>query len=799
MNSLLKLIRFAFKCKGFAIINIIGLSVGITACSLITIYVKYHYSYDKQAPHPDRTYRVTYQRWRENGDRVEFASASPTIGPVVKRISPDVEVFARAFKVGGVYSYHDKVYEEEMAFQGESALFDILGFDMIEGNPNNCLDLPNQVVLSKTLSHKYFGDQSPIGKTIVMNGNNQFLITGVYGDCPPNVHFKPTLIISLATWEQTDPQLFEMGYYYSGFYTYVRLSPNANPSQVDKQIEEYIENEFGETLREYQTGLSFKLQPLSDIHLNSHFMHEIEPNYNKSSISMLEIIAWFILAIAWVNFFNLSTIVAIKRTKEIGIRKVNGATKGKLLAQLFGESAIINIVAIALSVTLLELTYSAFANIAGLPQNLAYFSKPWYLSLILIAFLVGTFSAGIYSVVNLKGNSLAETLRGNAFKGFGGMWFKKSLVTIQFAIAIALICGALSVYSQYKLLQKTDLGFVPQDLFVVKVPKVGDTTLRSKFWVFSDKANELPFIESVAYSSVIPGKPNMFNRGGIYRFGDDSNNGKNMRLTEIDYNFPRTYKITMLAGKGFSGVPAEDANNVMLNEKGAYWLGFESPEEAVGKQIVLEGESKTVTGILFDFKQLSPKVETEPQIFRFPQRFEGYFTLRLNSKPNSSLISQIEGMYQEVFPGNPFDYQFLDTYYNQQYNDDRRFGMVFTQFSILSIIITVLGLLGLSAYSAEQRKSEIGIRKVLGAKISSIIQLLFKEYILLWIIACAVAIPTVGYFLSEWLNNYAMRLQPKWWMAILPAMLVLVVAVVTVGAQSLRAATKNPVDSIKEE
>jgi putative ABC transport system permease protein len=173
--------------------------------------------------------------------------------------------------------------------------------------------------------------------------------------------------------------------------------------------------------------------------------------------------------------------------------------------------------------------------------------------------------------------------------------------------------------------------------------------------------------------------------------------------------------------------------------------------------------------------------------------------LRLNSKPNSSLISQIEGMYQEVFPGNPFDYQFLDTYYNQQYNDDRRFGMVFTQFSILSIIITVLGLLGLSAYSAEQRKSEIGIRKVLGAKISSIIQLLFKEYILLWIIACAVAIPTVGYFLSEWLNNYAMRLQPKWWMAILPAMLVLVVAVVTVGAQSLRAATKNPVDSIKEE
>lgn len=799
MKSLLRSIRFAFKRRAFATINIVGLSVGITACLLITIYVKYHRSYDRLAPYPDRTYRVTYQRWTENGDRVEFASASPTIGPVMKRTIPEVETFARAYKVGGVFSFHDKVFEEEMAFQGESALFDILGIKMLHGNPSNCLDLPNQVVISKTLSHKYFGDTNPLGKTIVLNGNAQYEITGVYEDCPPNVHFKPTLIISLATWIQNSPQLFEMGYYYSGFYTYVRIMPNSSAADVDKRIEEYIESELGETLREYKTGLSFKLQPLTDIHLNSHFMHEIEANNHKSSISMLEIIAWFILAIAWVNFFNLSTIIAIKRTKEIGIRKVNGATRGRLLAQLIGESAVINVFAIVLSLILLKISFTSFANLAGLPQRLSYLAEPWFFLFLFVVFFIGTLSAGVYSVANLKGNSLAETLRGIVPKYYGGHSFKKGLVTVQFAIAIALIAGAISVFTQYKHLQSVDLGFDEQNMLVVKVPKVGDNSLHSKFWVFCNQANELPFVESVAYSSVIPGKPNMFNRGGIHRYGDDSNNGKNMRLTEIDANFPKTYKIKLLAGKGFTGVPAEDANNVMLNEKGALWLGFESPDDAVGKQIVLEGLPKTVVGILYDFKQLSPKVETEPQIFRFPQRFDGYFTLRLLTNPSNNLISQVNGIYDDVFPGNPFDYLFLDTYYQQQYNDDKRFSMVFTLFSVLSIIITVLGLLGLSAYSAEQRKREIGIRKVLGAKVESIVKLLFADYIILWVIACVLAIPSVWYFLSNWLNNFAIRIQPQWWMAFIPAAIVLLVALITVGIQSLRAAHLNPVESIKEE
>lgn len=799
MKKILLASRFIFKRKGFAFINIFGLALGITACLLITLYVKYHKSYDLQAPYPERTYRVTYQRWAEGGDRVEFASASPTIGPAMKERFPEVEKFARAFKQGGVFTYQDQVFEEEMAFYGESNLFEILGFEMIKGNPNSCLDLPNQIVLSQTIAYKYFGNENPLGKTMVWNGRHNLEVTGVYKDCPPNIHFKPTLFVSMATWEKRTPQLFQQGWYNSGFYTYVRLQEGTFQNKIDNRIEEFIENEFGETLREYNMWLSFRLQPITDIHLTSKYMHEIETNNDKTSIALLEIVAWFILIIAWVNFFNLSTISSLKRMKEIGIRKVNGATRKDLITQMLSESAIINLAALLLALTLLELSYPFFANIAGLPQDLTYINQPWFYFFIIVAFMIGTLSAGVYAVSGIRGNSLSATLRGMATKSKKGQFLKKTLVTIQFAIAIALITATISVYYQFQQLQSKDLGFNLHNMLVIKVPKVGNETLHGKYWVFHDMVKDLPFINGAAYSSVIPGKPNMFNRGGIYRYGEEVTNGKNMRLTEVDAQFTNVYDINLVAGEGFTGNPAEDANNVMLNLKGALWLGFKSAEDAVGEQVVLEGIPKKVVGVLVDFNQLSPKEEIEPQIFRYPQRFQGYFTLKIEENFSKESISSIEKIYSSVFPGNPFDFFFLDSYYNSQFKDDKRFGMVFALFSILSIVITVLGLLGLSAYTAQQRKREIGIRKVLGAKVTSIVQLLFYDYLILWALSSAVAIPIAWHFLNQWLNNYANKITPTWWIFTIPMLTVLLVAMVTILAQSLKAAYINPVESIKEE
>ena len=799
LNRFTTTIRFAFNRKGFAIINIFGLATGIAACLLISYYVKYHRSYDLIAPDYSNTYRVTYQRWGENGDRVEFASASPTIGPAMLKNFPGIQSFGRAYKVGGVFSQGEVVYDESNAFYGETNLLQILGFNLVKGDESDCLDIPNKVVISEKIATKYFGSTDPIGKTLKWNGRNDLEVTGVFQNRPPNVHFKVDILVSLQTWIQRTPEMFESGWFYSGFYTYVRLKENSDPKQVDKKIEEYIENEFGEVLREYKMGLSFKLQPLSDIHLASHFMHELEPNNDKKSIALLEIVAWFILVIAWVNFFNLSTIISFKRVKEIGIRKVNGAGKWNLISQLLSESALINLVAILFALLIFELSYTSFANFAGLPINFNYFQNLWLIAVLGFAFVLGTLSAGIYSISGLTGNSLSNSLKG-LYSGIkGNVFIKKGLVTFQFAIAIALLIATISVFMQHRVMQKMDIGFNLKNMLVVKVPLIGDSTLHSKYWTFEEEVSKLPRVNGVAYSSVVPGVPNMFNRGGIYRYGDDRNNGKNMRLTEIDKNFVDVYGIRMIAGEGFTGNPSEDANSVLLNLHGAKWLGFDSTDSAVGSQIVLEGMPKTVAGVIFDFNQLSPKEEIEPQIFRYPQRFQGYFTVRFQNSNAKEMLNEVKNSYLSVFPGNPFDYFFLDDFYNSQYKDDKRFGLVFLLFSFLAVVITVLGLMSLSAFSAEQRRKEIGVRKVLGATNSSVILLLFKGYFGLWLVSGLIAIPVVWYFLKEWLNGYANRMNIEWWFFAVPMIIVLLIAVVTVVFQSLKVASLNPVESIKYE
>jgi putative ABC transport system permease protein len=373
------------------------------------------------------------------------------------------------------------------------------------------------------------------------------------------------------------------------------------------------------------------------------------------------------------------------------------------------------------------------------------------------------------------------------------------LVTFQFAIAIALLAGTIGVYKQFNHMQNQNLGFKLDNMLVVKVPMVGDSTLQNRFWVFEENVRQIPSVVGVTYSSIIPGKPNMFNRGGIHRYGDDPNNGKNMRLTEVDSYYPSVYEINLVSGNGFTGNAKEDANSVMLNLRGAEWLDYKSPEEAIGTQIMLEGRPKTVVGILVDFKQLSPKEEIEPQIFRFPERYQGFFTVKLNPVSNEQTLSRVKQTYNEIFPGNPFDYFYLDEFYKNQYKHDKRFGMVFFLFSLLSMVITVLGLLGLSAYSAEQRKREIGIRKVLGATPKSILQLLFRDYLSLWFIAGALSVPVVWNLLNEWLTGFATRIETTWVIFIPPLIVVLIISIATVFSQSLKAAAMNPVESIKQE
>lgn len=799
LNYLLLVLRDFKRQPGFYLTNVFSLAIGLAACLMIAGYVRFHRSFDTQSKDYTDTYRIQYSRWGENEDRVEFASASPTIGPAIKTLFPEVVSFARAYKAEGVFFYNDKFFKEEKVFRSESAIFDILGIPVIKGNADKCLDDPTSVVITESTAQKYFGDEDPIGKIISFNKRENLEVKAVCQDLPANKHMKADIFMSLSSWITRDPQLFTDGWFYSGFFTYVRFLPGTNSEKINEGIASYLEKEFGKDLKEYKMGMSFRLQPLKDIHLNSHFMHELEANGNKSSVDLLAIVGWFILIIAWVNFFNLTTISSIRKQKEIAIRKTNGARRFQLLTQLLVWSATINLAAVCFALVIFELSNPLFSRFTGIPADAPVWTSSWFYILVAVAFVTGTLSAGIYSVTGVYSAAIVNVLKGNKNNSTRGLIMKKGLVTIQFAIGIALIAATIGVSLQYRYLNKQEPGFNLDNIIVVNAPLVGDSTLVQKYKTFVDRADNLTGVEGCAFSSVIPGQSNMFNRGGIYRYGTDEKDSKNYRVTEASHAFFDTYQIPFITGEGFTGTPSIDKYRVVVNAYAVSTLGFKKPQDAVGRKIMMEGNPYTIAGVVIDFHQRSAKEAIEPQIFRYPQRFQGKFSVNAGKRDPASIIAETEKIFREEFPDNPYNASMLKDYYNLQFEQEKQYSVVFILFSLLVIFITVLGLIGLSAYTAEQRKKEIGIRKTLGASESWLFFLVFKDYIILCVFAAIIALPVFHYQFNEWVTGFAIHIIPQWWMYILPVLLVILISIITVWIQSSRIIRYNPVDNLKYE
>jgi putative ABC transport system permease protein len=786
---------------GFYAINIAGLAIGIAACLMITHYVRFHKSYDTYQEDSHRVYRINYSRWTLDGDedRVEFASATPIIGKALLENIPEIEMQGQAFRQEGIFSYEDKFFEESKAFYAESDLLRLLGVIIKEGPKENVLDEPRTLILSESTARKYFGDQPAIGKTMYYNKTQLYEVVGIFSDIPPNSHFKADMFLSIETWKQQNPNLFQTGYIFSGFYNYIKLREETDPELVNHKAAEYVENEYGETLAANRINMGFKLQPLEDIHLHSHFMHELELNGNASSIAILEIIAWFILIIAWVNFFNLSTITSIRRLREICIRKVNGAARKQLLKQLLSESALVNLFAILIALILFEGISPYFFNFADLPTDVPVWNQSWIFIFLIFAFIAGTLSAGVYSITGIPSSKVAELIKGGSHNLARKRNIRKILVTAQFIIAIGLIASTTVIFRQYQLISKVPLGFKLNDMLVLNGPLINDSISFNKFNVMKKEVQQLPEFNGATFSSVIPGKPNMYNRGGVYIFGEEPTSGKNYRITEVDESFAKVYNIKLIAGEDFTGYNDIDREKILVNASAARFMGFSPIEEALGKRIVLEQEILTISGIINDFHQLSPKEKLEPQIFRIPRRHRGYLTIDMSGTEPESAIKKMETIYQSFFPANPFAYFFLDNFYEAQNIGEKRFSVVLALFSILVILITVLGLMGLSAYTVEQRRKEIAIRKVLGAKKSDIFRTLFKDYILLWILGGLIALPLAYYFIDIWLNNFALRIQPGYLFFILPILIVIIITLSTVFIQSTKVLHMNPSESIKAD
>ena len=803
LNNYLKIAARNFlKYKTYSIINILGLAVGIATCLLILQYISFERSYDKFHKDSDRIYRLRYERISDNGGAVRFASCCP---PATKRIRgsfPEVEAIGRAVYYKASMSYEDKAFFEERLYFAEPELFDVFSFEFQKGNPAEDLKNPNVVFISASTAKKYFGNDDPVGKVLSLDKKMDFKVVGLYDDIPANSHLKFDMLFP---WKNI-LELLEDGYDdawgHTGSYTYMKLAEGTDPKVMEAKFNKIVDDEIGEELKQYEMKMLLPVQPLEEIHLTSHFMQEYEANGDKESVRFLFIIALFIIVMAWVNYINLSTSRAVNRAREVGLRKVTGASRRQLVMQLFVEAFVLNLAAVILALAALEIVKPWFSNLTGIPDDYTIWSLSWFWTAVPSVYLVGIILSGLYPVLSISSFKPVTVLKGRFSHSTQGINIRKALVSFQFTMALLLITGTIAIYEQISFMKNQDPGFNIEQTLVIKGPRVRGDNFAASNKSFKESLLKDANINRVCVATEVPGRQIYWDAGGIMRMGEDISASKNYQIVGVDYDYVDLFGLKILYGRNFSPKFPDESKSLILNETAVAWMGFEDAESAVGKKISYWGEEFTLIGVMKDFHQQSLKEEYEPHIYRFAPTGRGRLTVyavKMNTKNAGNTLDIIHAKWDEFFHGNPFEFFFLDEYYNQQYRSDEMFGKIFGMFAGLAVFITVLGIFGLAAFNASQRVKEIGIRKVLGASVAGIQLLLARDFVKLLLISFVIAIPLSYYGLNLWLRDFANRMSLNIWLFIIPLLLVSVISILTVGYHTTRAALINPVDSLRDE
>ena len=794
-------VRSIVKHKTFSAINVLGLAIGIAACLLILQYVRFEKSYDNYHPLGDRIYRVQQNRYEEGKLSTQWAAGSPGIGPLMKAQLPEVEDFAKLINRGGVISYEDMTFREDKVFHANNNVLNMFSNKVLKGKAEGALTEPNTAVITESIAKKYFGNEDPIGKLISRNKEEDYKVTAVIADPPDNTHLKYEVLLSFITYVNLTNQDANTGWYWDGFLTYLLLKPGADIKTVEAKMNSLAHKQYDPEGKNKNKIIELNLQPLKDIHLTSNFMSEVEANGDGKAVRLLLIISIFIIVIAWINYINLSTARSLERAKEVGVRKVLGSYRIQLIRQFLFESLVINFLAVVLAFLIIIATLPLFNSLTGKAVSFTLMSdSKFWLSLILI-FIAGTFLSGLYPAFVLSSFKPIEVLKGKLAKTGHGAWLRQALVITQFAASIALIIGTYSIYKQLQFMKSQALGVQVDNTLVLRGPSVSDSTYEKKLSAFKTEMLRHPSIQKVAASSEVPGNKVGWNAGGIRLVGSDPTKSNQYRVFGIDYDFISTYGLKILKGRGFDPSFGTDTSAVVFNEAAVKLLGFDKPEEAVNKRIEFWGNTFTIVGVVSNHHQESLKEAYDAYIYRLSTDANNFYSLKLHSGTAtvSGIIKLAETNWTTHFPGNPFEYFFLDDHFAAQYKADEQFGKTFALFAVLAIIIACLGLFGLASFVTTQRTKEIGIRKISGASIGAILVLLTKDFIKPVLIAFLVASPITYYLLKEWLQGYAFQTDITVWMFVLPALIIMAIALVTISIQTIKAASANPVKSLRTE
>jgi putative ABC transport system permease protein len=789
--------------KGYSGINILGLAIGIAACLLILQYVSFELGYENFHANKDRIYRVKQDRYDNGKLSTEWAGGAYAVGNSFKDAIPEIEDYVKLVGSGQVIAeINNQPIKIEKVFFASSSFFTLFTYPLVEGNGKTAFDEPYTAALSETTAKKIFGTANAVGKSMKLNRNSDYKITAVYKDAPVNTQFRPDILLSYKTFVKmvgpnNNP---ETAWLWDGCLTYLLLRKGVDPALVEKKFIPVVDKFTAADMKKYNAGVTYRLMPLTDIHLYSHFMQEPGPTGDGKTVYLLLGIAIFIVVIAWVNYINLATARAIDRAREVGIRKAIGSQRKQLIIQFLSESAVLNGIALILALLIVLAVVPSFSKLSGQELSWSLFAHADFWLALVGLFITGVLFSGIYPAFVLSGFRPIEVLKGKMMSIKQGALLRKSLVVFQFAASLFLLIGTVAVYKQIQFMRKQTLGINIDQTLVITPPVVQtDSTFLQQMTSFKETLKQQTSIQSVTVSTSIPGSTVDWNAGGIKLVGTDESTQKQYRIIGVDYDYMKGYNLKLIAGRIFSKDYGTDDKTVIFNRKGIEQLGFTKPEEALGKKIDFWGKQYTIAGVTENFHQQSLREAFEPLIFRLIPDVRGYISVKTSTQQASQTIDYVKAQWNTFFPGNTFEYFFLDDHFNEQYKADQRFGQVFGLFTALAILVACMGLFGLASFTTLQRTKEIGIRKVLGASVAGILKLLYREFATLLLVAFVVAAPVAWYTTYKWQQGYAFRNNVHWSYFLIPFITIIAIALITVSFQTIKAAIANPVKSLRTE
>jgi putative ABC transport system permease protein len=797
-NYLKVALRSLLRNKGYSLINIAGLTIGLTCCFLIMMYVINEVQFERCHVHRDRIYRVVLE-CNIGGEIMHLAPTITPAGPAILEDFPEVTDAVRLRPMTRVLINRDEErFREESFFFADSAFFNVFSHSLLSGDSNTALDEPYSVVITEDVSRKFFGDEDAIGQTLTYENQYEFKVTGVLAELSAPTQIKANMIASFSSLKTMAGIDIESWGQAGETFLYIMLADGANASELEQKLPDMLKRHTSETISQIFT---LHLQPLSRIYLHSNLMGELEPKGDVTVVYLFSAIAVVILLIACINFMNLATARSMRRAREVGMRKTLGACRSQLVGQFLGESILVTLIAIILAVIAFEMVLPSFSKFLGKEFSADIIHNIWLLPAIIGAACFVGLIAGSYPAFFLSRFRPVKTLKGGAAISSSKSMLRKSLVIFQFSTSIALIVATFVILDQLRYARNMDLGFDKEQVVVIDLD---NPLLQQQSESIKNEFLKHQKVINVTGASVIPASNNLI-KYAVRAEGINEDDIPAMQVIATDHNYAKTLGLTFVEGRDFSDEFATDATEAyILNQRAAEILKGLGWDDPIGKQFSIRAKSVErqregrIIGVVKDFHMLGVRQKIEPA-FLMIQPWVEQLAVRISTQDVPATLEYLEHAWEIYAVNTPFEYTFMDENYEKMYHSEERLSRIFASFSMLAVVIACLGLFGLAAFSAEQRTKEVGIRKVLGATVTGIVKLLSREFLVLVVIANLIAWPVAWYAMNRWLENFAYRISLSLWLFVAAGLLALMITALTVSFQAIKAAISDPVKSLRYE